>query len=173
MIKPVAIITYVVCALFSFASDTEPNLLLDDTGWLKRDKDKVFVNMRKERPVGANLTAFGPGGLVSASLDGFLTPKIALEGGAGIRNEQGDISYFLGGRYHLLGGTKLKLTPYVGAYTAFHNNGRDVQNHAIYVPVGLHRIKKNGFNWAVEAAYERNTFKEGNWTGAFKIGYRF
>jgi hypothetical protein len=171
--KPAVFITLLFVAFFSYAGSNEPTALLDETGLLKRDKDKKRTNLRADRPIGVNLTGFGPGGLVSASIDGFLTPKFALEGGAGLRNEDGDLSYFLGGRYHLLGGTKLRLTPYVGVYTAFHNNERDIQNHALYVPIGLHKVKKNGFNWAIEAAYERNTFKEGNWTGAFKIGYRF
>ncbi|MCB9225515.1 MAG: hypothetical protein R2780_01880 [Crocinitomicaceae bacterium] len=171
--KPRLIITMLMVAIQSFAVENDPKGFPDDESLFRKDKEVVKKNLRAERPIGVNLTGFGPGGLVSGSIDGFLTPKIALEGGAGLRNEQGDVSYFLGGRYHLLGGTRLKMTPYVGVYTAFHNNGRDVQNHSIYVPVGLHKIKKSGFNWAVEAAFERNTFKEGNWTGAFKVGYRF
>ena len=139
----------------------------------EKDKKRDGKNRRATRPIGINLIGFGPAGMIGGSLDGFLTPKIALEAGAGLRNQAGDVNYFVGGRYHLLGGTRLNLTPYVGAYTVFHYNGRDVQNHAIYIPVGLHRIKKSGFQWSAEVAYERNTFKEKNLSGSLKIGYRF
>ena len=121
-----------------------------------KDKDKKKKNQRQERPIGVNIMGFGPGGLGGVSMDGFLGPKFAIEAGAGLRNQEGDFSYFVGGRYHLLGGTRLNFTPYVGAYTAFHNTGRDVQNHAVYFPIGVHRIKKNGFNWAAEIAYRRS-----------------
>ncbi|MEO9532759.1 MAG: hypothetical protein ABJG68_17190 [Crocinitomicaceae bacterium] len=136
-------------------------------------KFRLLDNPRKSRPLGVNLTAFGPAGLVSGSLDGYLTPNIALEGGAGIRNKEADVSYYVGARYHLFGKLPTRLTPYVGVYTAFHNEERDVSIHSFYVPVGLNRIKKNGFNWSIEAAYEKNDFKDGTLTGSFKIGYRF
>ncbi|UKN01300.1 hypothetical protein K6119_16350 [Paracrocinitomix mangrovi] len=139
-----------------------------------KDKDKrPGKNRRIQRPVGINIGALGPGGIASASLDGFITPKIAIEAGAGLQSFEGDLSYFLGGRYHFFGKSRLNLTPYVGAYTAFHYNGRDVQNHSLYVPFGLHKIKKSGFNWSAEIAYQRSTLTDKNLHGAFKIGYRF
>src|SRR5690606_11661490 len=114
------------------------------------------------------------------SLDGFLGPKFAFEAGAGHRVnresidfEKEDFSYFLGARYHFLGGTRLALTPYVGAYTAFHYNGRDVQNHNVYFPVGIHRIKKSGFNWGVEVAFQKSADTDRRLHGSFRIGYRF
>jgi hypothetical protein len=137
----------------------------------KKKKDKL--NRRLERPVGVNLYAIGPAGLISGSLDGFITPKFALEAGAGLRNEQGDVAYFLGGRYHVFGKSFLNLTPYVGAYTAFHRTTENVQNHSLYVPFGLHKIKKSGFSWSAEIAYERSTYKDDHFSGGFKIGYRF
>jgi hypothetical protein len=170
--KEAALIVSLLAVLLSYASEPESLSELEGTELLNKEKKKKN-NLRSERPIGVTMSAFGPGGMISASMDGFLTPKFALEGGAGIRNEQGEINYFLGGRYHLLGGTFLKMTPYVGAYTAFHNNGRDVQNHSLYIPFGIHKIKKSGFNWSAEVAYERNTFKDKHLSGAFKIGYRF
>jgi hypothetical protein len=145
-----------------------------ESEFFKKDKKKK-ANLRAQRPLGINLGAFGPGGLVSGSLDGFVTPKIALEGGAGIRNAEADVSYFVGARYHLLGGLPIPLTPYVGVYTAAHNEGRNVKFHSFYVPLGIHRIKRNGFNWSAELAYEKNSFKpeNKNLSGSFKIGYRF
>lgn len=139
----------------------------------KDKKNKGFKNRRQERPIGINIGVMGPGGLAGASLDGFLGPKFAIEAGAGLRNTEGDFSYFLGGRYHLLGGTRLNLTPYVGGYTTFHYNGRDVQNHAVYFPVGIHRIKKNGFNWSAEVGYLKSVDTDRNLHGQFKVGYRF
>lgn len=136
-------------------------------------------NRRKQHPFGINLIGFGPGGLASASIDYFVTPKVAIEGGIGFRNEVGDIGYFLGGRYHIFGNTFLNLTPYIGAYTSFHyNQGHEnsidgLQNHGFYMPFGLHKIKRSGFNWAVEVAYEKNTFKDDHLAFGFRLGYRF
>jgi len=157
---------------------TQNNLIADfnsvDLEALGDKKKGIKPSLRREKPLGINLGAFGPGGLISGSLDGFITPNIALEGGVGIRNMEADISYFVGARYHLLGKWPIPITPYVGIYTAAHNNERKVDFHSVYVPVGLHRIKKSGFNWAAELAYEKNDFKEGkNLSGSFKIGYRF
>jgi hypothetical protein len=143
--------------------------LFDDT----HKEKKKYKNKRSERPIGFNIMGFGPAGLAGVSLDGFLGPKIALEAGIGLRNKEGDINYFLGGRYHLFGGTRLNLTPYVGAYTTFHYNGRDVQNNSIYIPVGLNRIKKNGVSWSIELGYRKSLDTQKNLHGAFKLGYRF
>jgi hypothetical protein len=156
----------------------ENNLIADfmsaETDFFKKDKKKK-ANLRAERPLGINLHVFGPGGWVSGSLDGFITPKIALEGGVGIRNAEADVSYFVGARYHLLGGLPIPLTPYVGVYTAAHNEGRNVKFHSVYIPLGIHRIKRSGFNWSAEIAYEKNSLKaeNKNLSGSFKIGYRF
>lgn len=145
----------------------------------KKDITKM-PNRRKDRPFGLNLYAIGPGGIANVSADIFITPKLALEGGAGFRNKEGDFGYFLGGRYHIFGNSFLNLTPYVGVYTAFHQREGEeslesLQNHSMYVPFGLHRIKKSGINWAIEIAYEKNTFKEShdNLSFGFKLGYRF
>ncbi|MBD3638981.1 MAG: hypothetical protein HUJ25_16625 [Crocinitomicaceae bacterium] len=186
--KPAAMITFLFVVIFSYASDdknkTDKKRSVEETFVTESsvptlnnifgDKcGKGLKNRRQKRPIGVNAMALGPGSIAGVSLDGFLGPKFALEAGAGFRNLQGDVSYFLGGRYHILGGTPLNLTPYIGAYTAFHYTGRDVRNHAVYFPVGLHRIKKNGVTWAAEVAYQSSIDTDRKWHGAFKIGYRF
>jgi hypothetical protein len=168
----------VVMATEKDSLNTGNNLMADfmsaDSEFLGKKKPKK-ANLRQERPIGMHLGAFGPAGWVSGSLDGFITPKIALEGGAGIRNAEADVSYFVGARYHLLGGLPISLTPYVGVYGAAHNEGRDVNFHSLYVPLGVNKIKRNGFSWSAEVAYEKNSFKpeNKNLSGSFKIGYRF
>ena len=149
----------------------EPINLLDVES--KKEIENPFKNRRSERPIGMNLYGFGPGGLANASIDVFVTPKIALEGGGGFMNLDGDIGYFLGARYHVFGNSFLNLTPYVGAYTAFHHNGRDLQNHSLYVPFGLHKIKKSGVTWSVEVAYEKSVYETNHLSGGFRLGYRF
>ncbi len=139
----------------------------------KKIKDGTVLNRRIEHPAGLNLYGFGPGGLANLSFDYFLTPKVALEIGGGLRNEEGDIGYFLGGRYHLFGGSFLNLTPYAGVYTAFHYTGEDVRNHSLYVPFGLHKIKKSGISWSVELAYEASIYEDNHFSGGFRLGYRF
>ena len=192
MTKPAVTITIALFALFTFAGENDqlepsvqqlditneeetifPDPSLGSIFGKDKKKNKGYKNRRQERPIGFNLGVMGPGGLAGASLDGFLGPKFALEAGAGLRNTEGDFSYFVGGRYHLLGGTRLNLTPYVGGYTTFHYNGRDVQNHAVYFPVGIHRIKKSGFNWSAEVGYLKSLDTDRNLHGQFKIGYRF
>ena len=140
----------------------------------KKDKDgKVFSNRRAKRPAGINLYAFGPGGLANVSFDYFITPKVAIEIGGGLRNQSGDIGYFIGGRYHIFGNSFLNLTPYVGVYTSFHYTGEDIRNHSIYFPFGLHKIKKNGVSWSAEIAYESSIYESNHFSGGFRLGYRF
>lgn len=131
------------------------------------------LNRRKKHPFGVNLYGFGPIGLAAVSMDLFITPKFALETGAGFRDFDGNAAFTIGARYHLFGKTFLSLTPYVGLYTAFHYNGTSLQSNAIYIPLGLHKIKKNKVSWSVEVAYQRNTFFGNGITGGFRIGYRF
>lgn len=145
----------------------------DFTGLEFKPKKLKDLNRRAKHPVGINVYGIGPGGLANLSMDFFLTPKVALEGGGGFMNSRGDIGYFVGGRYHFFGKSFLNLTPYVGAYTAFHYNGKDLQNHSVYLPFGIHRIKKNKFNWSVEIAYESSIFENNHFSGGFRLGYRF
>ena len=165
-------IAVIIVALFIGQS-----VLAIDSGYdygleFQRD-DKVHLNRRDKHPAGMNLYFFGAGGLANLTFDHFVTPKVAIELGGGIRNPEGDIGFLLGGRYHLLGNTFLNLTPYVGVYTAFHHNGKDLQNHSLYIPFGLHKIKKSGMTWSAEIAYESNVFENNHFSGGFRLGYRF
>jgi hypothetical protein len=135
--------------------------------------DGLKLNRRKKDPFGINAMAFGPVGLISVTADGFITPKFALEAGGGFRNFNGDPAFTIGARYHVFGKTSLNITPYIGLYSVFHPNGSDLQSHGVYIPVGLHRIKKNHVCWAAEVAWQRNTFTGSGISGGFKIGYRF
>ena len=146
--------------------------------FILKPRKKLLKNPRKADPFGLNIHMIGPAGIVSFSADEFITPKIAVETGAGWHSlkypeNTGDLSYFLGGRYHFLGKTPLRLTPYLGMYTVFHHNGKTLRNHSLYIPLGIHKIKRKGLCWSVEAAYQRNIFTNRSFTGAFKIGYRF
>lgn len=131
------------------------------------------LNRRSRFPIGINLYAVGPVGGMAITSDFFLTPKIAIELGAGFRNLSFDHAFTVGARYHVFGKTFLSLTPYIGIYTAFHHNGSDLQNNNLYVPVGLHKIKKNGFSWSAEVAWQRNTLFPTSWSLGFRLGYRF
>ncbi len=137
------------------------------------NRKKILKNPRKVRPVGVNAHVWGVGGFGALSVDGFITPNIAAEAGVGIRNFDGQLSYFLGARYHILGKTPLRLTPYAGIYTAANADNQRLAIHSIYIPAGVHRIKKSGFNWALEIAFEQNSFKTETVSGSFKLGYRF
>lgn len=149
--------------------------LAGGSDWENSSKFKKLrdFNRRAQYPVGLNAQAFGPIGGLALTADWFMTPKLALEAGAGFRDLDLNHGFSLGIRYHFFGKTLLNMTPYVGVYTAFHYNGSDLQNNSIYIPVGLHRIKKNGFCWSVEAAWQRNTFFDNGITGAVRLGYRF
>jgi hypothetical protein len=131
------------------------------------------LNRRSRYPFGLNIYGFGPVGVGALTADWFMTPKLALELGAGFRDMDFHNGYTVGVRYHIFGKTMMNMTPYVGVYTAFHHNGATLQNHNLYVPAGIHRIKKNGFNWSVEVAWQRNTFFSNGIIGGFRIGYRF
>lgn len=138
------------------------------------DKKKLKdLNRRKKNPFGVNVYGFGPIGVAAASFDCFITPKVALEIGAGFRNLNLDVAYTIGARYHIFGKTFLSLTPYFGIYSAFHYNGTSLQNNSLYIPVGIHKIKKNKFSWSVEIAYQRSIFRTNNISGGFRVGYRF
>lgn len=73
-----------------------------------------------------------------------------------------------------LGKTPLNLTPYIGVFSAFNHNGTDLQNYNLYVPFGIHRIKKNRLNWSIEVAYQRSIDRpDENFYGGAKLGFRF
>jgi len=157
----------------SYAEKDTASNFPDDYNNISSKKKLSDLNRRKKDPFGINIYGFGPIGLAAVSVDCFFTPKFALEAGAGFRNFEGDPSYTIGARYHIFGKTFLSLTPYVGIYTAFHRNGSTVQNNSLYIPVGIHKIKKNHVSWSIEAAYQRSVFNGNGFSGGFRIGYRF
>lgn len=175
-LKHIILLLFVVGCFSATASDIDSakvNSLhqLFNEAQLKR---KGFLkNPRKQRPVGMNVHVWGVGGFGALSVDGFITPNIAAEAGVGIKDFDGSLAYFLGARYHLLGKTPIRLTPYAGIYTAANFDEQRLAFHSVYIPAGIHRIKKSGFNWALEIAFEQNTFKTESVSGSFKIGYRF
>lgn len=140
---------------------------------LSKFKKLADFNRRATFPVGFNGYGFGPVGGLALTVDYFITPKVALELGGGFRDQNLNNGFTLGARYHVFGKTFLSLTPYIGLYTAFHHNGSDLQNYGIYIPAGIHKIKKNGFCWSVEVAWQQNTFSSHKITGGFRLGYRF
>ena len=137
------------------------------------ERNRPELNRRKKYPFGINAVAFGPVGLASITADWFVTPKVGIELGGGFRDFNGDHAFTIGARYHLFGKSMLNITPYIGIYSVFHHNGSDLQSHGVYIPAGLHRIKKNRFNWSAEVAWQRNLFSGNGFSGSFKIGYRF
>lgn len=131
------------------------------------------LNRRAKDPLGLNLYFIGPVSGAGISIDYFITPKFALEAVAGFRDIELNNAFSLGLRYHFFGKTFLSLTPYIGLYTGFHHNQTTLQNHAVYVPVGLHKIKKSGFSWSAEIAWQNNLMTSNSVTCGFRIGYRF
>ena len=166
MKKAVLVVFVFIFALISSASEIAP------TDFLKNKKLKD-LNRRAKYPIGVNVYAFGPVGLMAITGDWFLTPKVALELGAGIRDFDGNHAFTVGGRYHIFGNSFLNMTPYVGIYSAFHYNGSSLQNNSLYIPFGIHKIKKSKLSWSAEVAYQKNTFFSNRLVGGFRIGYRF
>ena len=137
-------------------------------------KKKVDLNRRGKYPAGFNLYALGPVGLGGVSFDYFIVPKISLEIGAGARNFNPDLGFFVGGKYHFFGNSFLNTTPYIGVFSGFEYTGDDLRNYNLYVPFGIQHIKKNHLAWSIEVAYKRDAYDTGrNFYSGAKIGYRF
>tara|TARA_B110000037_G_C17126396_1_gene508334 strand:- start:1741 stop:2268 length:528 start_codon:yes stop_codon:yes gene_type:complete len=174
--KRIVVAIAVSTASVGFSNLIEP--IVFDSNSIETDlfkkRKKLKFNRRVQYPAGFNIYAAGPVGLVGLSFDYFITPKIALEVGSGIRNLAPDIGFFGGGRYHFFGKTPLNLTPYVGIYSGFEYTGNDIRNYNLYIPVGIQRIKKNRIAWSLEVAYQRNSYDKGNNIyGGGKLGFRF
>ncbi len=164
--KQVLAILFVLSTGFSFAN------VIDLNEVEKRKKFKL--NRRAQFPAGFNLYAFGPSGLGGVSFDYFVVPKLSLEIGAGARNFDPDLGYFVGARYHVFGNTPLNITPYIGVFTTAEYTGNDIRNYNLYIPVGLQRIKKNRLSWSIEVAYQRNSYDPSrSFYGGGKLGFRF
>lgn len=138
------------------------------------NKKRLVLNRRKKFPAGVNLYLMGPVGVAALSFDYFITPKLNLEVGGGFRNFDGDIGYTFGGKYHFFGKTSTNITPYIGVYSGFEYTGTTLRNYNLFIPVGLHRIKRNRFSWSIEAAYQHNSYAlEQRFYGGVKLGFRF
>ncbi|NOQ71897.1 MAG: hypothetical protein GQ574_07845 [Crocinitomix sp.] len=172
--KQILLAIALMSASVSFSNNIEINTALDPKAEFDLLKKKRKFNRRAQYPAGFNIYGGGPHGLIGLSFDYFITPKIALEVGSGIRNFTPDVGFFAGGRYHFLGKTPLNLTPYLGVYSGFEYTGNDVRNYNLYVPFGIQRIKKNKIAWSIEVAYQRNSYSKGNNIyGGAKLGFRF
>jgi len=160
---------FVFIFLTSFVNANELNKPLDI-------KDYYYKNRREKYPLGINAMALGPAGFFGVSVDYFFTSKINIEGGIGMINFYNRLpSYFIGGKYHLFGSTVSNTTFYGGVYGRFYTDGQTVNPvSAVYVPVGIQRVKRNQVVWNLEVAYLFNlsTNRTEVW-GAMKLGYRF
>lgn len=163
----------IICLLSLGMAFANP-IAVDDRG-----KKKFKLNRRALYPAGFNIYGFGPTGKVAVTFDYFVTPKLSLELGAGLKDFgpnaiPDEHAFTIGGRYHFFGNTPLNITPYLGVFSGFEYTGTDVRNFNLYVPLGLQRIKKNGFTWSVEAAYQQNVYDPiRTFYGGGKIGFRF
>lgn len=136
-------------------------------------KGKIKLNPRKHYPNGVNLVVLGPIGMGGITYDYFIVPKFAVEGGLGIQPDFQHLGFTVGGRYHFFGNTPLRLTPYLGVYTAFGAyEGNNFQNYSVYIPVGLNRIKKN-LSVSLEVGYRQLVGVKGGFYGSLKIGPRW
>lgn len=144
-----------------------------------KGREKFKLNRRASFPAGLNIYGLGPTGKVAVTFDYFLTSKLSFELGAGLKdfgskNLGDEHAFTIGGRYHFFGNTPLNITPYLGVFSSFEYTGSDMRNFNLYVPVGFQRIKKNGFTWSVEAAYQQNIYDPSRKIyGGGKIGFRF
>lgn len=167
VMKRISIVFILLAAAFSAAA-FERDFMNQPT------KKKVDLNRRDKYPAGFNLYALGPVGLGGVSFDYFIVPKISLELGAGARNFNPDLGFFVGGKYHFFGNSFLNTTPYIGVFSGFEYTGDDLRNYNLYVPFGIQHIKKNHLAWSLEVAYKRDVYDpERSFYGGAKIGYRF
>jgi hypothetical protein len=133
----------------------------------------LFKNRREKLPLGINVGILGPTGWGAVSMDYFIDSKINLEAGIGIQTKGiNPTSLFVGAKYHVgakfLGG----ITPYFGVMDAFFWKDGEFYQHNLYFPIGLHKIKRDRWSWALELAYQFNKYSDQNIWGAFKVGYR-
>lgn len=136
-------------------------------------ENKWVKNKRKKYPVGINLGVLGPTGWGNLSLDWFINSNIDIEAGLGILSkEEATVSYFGGVKYHVLGKSFSNFTPYFGVMDAVYFLEGGLKQHNLYFPIGIHKIKRDKFSWALEMAYQFTTNENNHVWGSFKIGYR-
>ena len=137
-------------------------------------KDKIKdVNPRNKYPSAVHVYAFGPVGLASLTYDYFIQPNFAIEGGVGYRINENAAGFTFGGRYHFLGRGPQRATTYLGLYNSVGPVSGNWEYYNLYIPVGINRIQRKGFNWSFEIAFQWNT-SVGRWiSGGIKFGPRF
>ncbi|MCH2232962.1 MAG: hypothetical protein MK078_01830 [Crocinitomicaceae bacterium] len=137
-------------------------------------KDKIKdVNPRNKYPSAVQVYAFGPVGLGALTYDYFIQPNFAIEGGIGYHLTAENVGFTFGGRFHPLGRGPQRATPYVGLYNSVGPVEDSWEYYNLYIPVGINRIQRNGFNWSFEIAFQWNT-SVGRWiSGGIKFGPRF
>ncbi len=160
----IVLLSFMIVTAMSWAS--EPSLRYsDDFDFLK--------NRRKKYPLGVNIGVLGLTGWGHVSVDWFIISKIDIEAGIGIQTKGiHPFSYFAGFKYHVLGKSPTNLTPYFGIYDAFFVKDGKLYQHNLYFPIGIHKIKRDRFTWAIELAYQFNKYTDRNIWGSFKVGYR-
>lgn len=170
MVKIVLIFLCLSSVFLLHASDKIHTFQLIDNS-----EEDFLKNRRRKHPLGVNFGMLGPTGWGFASIDYFVDSKIDLEAGLGVGFQTNDLSpasMFLGAKYHVgakfLGG----ITPYFGIMDAFFWSEGNFYQHNLYLPIGLHKIKRNKWSWAVEVAYQFNKYANQSVWGSFKVGYR-
>jgi hypothetical protein len=135
--------------------------------------ERVILNPRKKYPFGASVNLLGPSGHLAFSLNTFVIPKINIELGVGVFNNDNFFTprSFFGVKYHFGGSLISKITFYLGVYDAI---SLDFQKHDLYFPLGISRIKRNHFTWSVEFAFQpTKIYYDSTLWGAIKVGYQF
>ncbi len=126
--------------------------------------------MRTEQRFGMNGYIGGPGGILGATADYFVSSSFNLETGIGTFVTTRTM-YFGGVKYHLFGWDAEHLTPYIGI---FYSTNWEID--AWYYPFGIHFMNYSGFTFAIEGArvVERQRVISDNpsffWFG-LKIGF--
>jgi hypothetical protein len=154
-------IIYTICISFIFSQSQSYSI------------DKIKPNPRKKYPFGISLNLLGPSGHLALSVNTFVIPKINIELGMGVFNNDDFFTprSFLGVKYHFGGNSISKTTFYIGVYDAI---SFDFQKHNLYFPIGVSRIKKNHFTWSVELAFQpTKIYYDSTLWGAIKVGYQF
>jgi len=170
MVKSIIIFFFFVFALHLSAAETMLTFPTTD-----HSEFDFLKNRRKKHPLGVNVGVMGPTGWGFASVDYFLDSKIDLEAGVGVgfqTNELTPASMFLGAKYHVGAKFLAGITPYFGIMDAFFWSDGKFYQHNLYLPIGLHKIKRDKWTWAIEVAYQFNQYANQSVWGSFKVGYR-
>ena len=134
------------------------------------NKNLRKLNPRLSNPFGININLLGQTGLLSFSVDYFVSSSLDIELGAGIFGTFGGLKYHFGGA-----NTDKNWTPYLGIYLSHipaivFFTASDSKN-CIYMPMGIQLHKNKGLTFGAELAIT-NLTKMNVW-GGLKFGYHF